>query len=222
MRSAVQLQHPDESDQRKLLRLGLTIDIGTAIGFRVMETLDAVSPYATRNMPGNERWNTPLVVLGEHLVPAAWTRTVRDQIEMVVNPTGSIAIAVTSASSGVGKKGTRVVTKYRRGAASHRHVLLNALNFGLFTADQMRPTRVAEDARKSKLSVWYLMHEYADGELALELVLATRLDADGRTVEDADRIFLGRFGYGEDMPMFGDLPPRIDPPRGPTILIEPR
>lgn len=173
----------------KLSEMGLSYEI-------LRESIDYGQLHwssCTRNdppsVPGILAWGKTMRRLRELLIPHGWSALNEYGLPLVVNPTGSIAIAVTAGDEGTGDPSRASRTKYAKGPVTVSFIEQNGFQLSLFEDDEIVQTVKRRD-RNSDCMTWILLIHRAKGEIRCELSLPSIIDYDGRGSQCVERIFL--------------------------------
>jgi hypothetical protein len=173
----------------KLAEMGLSYEI-------LREAIDYGQLHwssCTRNdppsVPGILAWGKTMRRLRELLIPHGWSALNESGLPLVVNPTGSIAIAVTAGDEGTGDPSRAARTKYAKGPVTVSFIEQNGLQLSLFENEETARV-IKRRERDSDCMTWVLLLHRSNGEICCELSLPSSIDFDGRGSECVERIFL--------------------------------
>lgn len=159
-----------------LVELGLDFDtIRDAVltGEIARDSCTANDPPST---PGYNAWSNTVRALREKLIPRGWERNDDFQLSTVVNPTGTLAIAVVTGDDGTGRADAEPKTKYPKGPATGAAVNRNRF-LPLF--DEWRPP-VVEESGKKKQATWMLLRKRIKDAVLVELSLPASMTDEGQ------------------------------------------
>lgn len=141
--------------------------------------------------PGFSAWATMVRGLREYLLPE-WERCDENNYSLVVNPTGTVAIAVATGDDATGRPETAPTTKSSKGPSTIEAVTSNQMQLELpyvfDSAPDLASTR-PEDTDEQRMTWIFLVHR-ARGEVRCELSLPTSMGSDGRVDGWRERIIL--------------------------------
>jgi len=139
--------------------------------------------------PGFSAWASMVRGLREYLLPE-WERSDENNYSLVINPTGTIAIAVATGDEGTGRQDATPTTKSSKGPSTVEAVASNQLQLDLpFVFPPVEvPARPAA-ADKQRMT-WILLVHRAQGEVRCELSLPSSMGTDGRVDRWEERIIL--------------------------------
>lgn len=141
--------------------------------------------------PGFSAWATMVRGLREYLLPE-WERCDENNYSLVVNPTGTVAIAVATGDDATGRPDTAPTTKSSKGPSTIEAVTSNQMQLELpyvfDSAPDLASTR-PEDTDEQRMTWIFLVHR-ARGEVRCELSLPTSMGSDGRVDGWRERIIL--------------------------------
>jgi hypothetical protein len=180
---------PTEVEDR-LSQLGLENERLAEIVKRGFVAFASCTPNDPPLYPGFSAWATMVRGLREYLLPKGWERSDENNYSLVVNPAGTMAVAVATGDEGTGMSDAQPTTKSSKGPSTAEAVTSNQLKLDLvFPAVQVAaPARpVAGEQRMT----WILLVHRALGEVRCELSLPTSMGTDGRVDGWQERIILG-------------------------------
>lgn len=141
--------------------------------------------------PGFSAWASMVRGLREYLLPE-WERCDENNYSLVVNPTGTMAIAVATGDDATGRPDTAPTTKSSKGPSTIEAVTSNQMQLELpyvfDSAPDLASTR-PEDTDEQRMTWIFLVHR-ARGEVRCELSLPTSMGSDGRVDGWRERIIL--------------------------------
>jgi hypothetical protein len=148
--------------------------------------------------PGFSAWATMVRSLREYLLPG-WERSDENNYSLVINPAGTMAIAVATGDDATGQPDTIPTTKSSKGPSTVEAVTSNQMQLELpyVFPPVAAPTRPAnsDDQRMT----WILLVHRAQGEVRCELSLPTSMGADGRVDGWRERIILNAIPTDPDV-----------------------
>lgn len=138
--------------------------------------------------PGFSAWASTVRGLREYLLPE-WERSDENNYSLVINPAGTIAIAVATGDDGTGRLDATPTTKSSKGPSTVEAVASNQLQLDLpFVFPPLEaPARPAADKQRM---TWILLVHRAQGEVRCELSLPSSMGTDGRVDRWEERIIL--------------------------------
>lgn len=161
---------------------------------------------STANHPpmyaGFVAWAEMVKGLREYLLPKHWSRCDENNYSRVIDPLGTMAIAVSTGDIGTGQSHLNPATKAPKGPSTADAV---SVNFDLFNPDP-------EPGENEVLLTWILLVSRSATEVLCELSLPLMMGKDGRVDLWKERIIVGK------IPM--DLEPVAMAPAAPTPDIE--
>ncbi|HZB34088.1 MAG TPA: hypothetical protein VE465_28255 [Streptosporangiaceae bacterium] len=171
-----------------LAELGLSVDMV----HRVLARAEAAARSCTPNHPVNAegwfRWANSVCYLREELSPAGWTRARSLNFELVVQPGGMVAIAVTAGDEATGCPDVQPRTGNPKGAMTVAAVVANVGPQTLFEVDEFR--------RRT----WFLLYYRDEHEIRAELALPDNVSPGGYIDSWSERIVIPPY------PLDGRLP----------------
>lgn len=140
--------------------------------------------------PGFSAWATMVRALREYLLPE-WERSDENNYSLVINPAGTVAIAVATGDDATGQSDAIPTTKSSKGPSTVEAVTSNQMQLELPyefppVAAPARPANPDEQRM-----TWILLVHRALGEVRCELSLPTSMGVDGRVDGWRERIILG-------------------------------
>lgn len=159
--------------------------------------------------PGLAAWNQMVRALREYLLPKGWSRSNENSFPLVVNPNGTMAIAVSSSDEQTGRGEVSPATKSSKGPRTIEVVAANQEQMNLFRLEPSPvPTAASETNSDDNRMTWYLLFHRAINEVRCELSLPLFMGDDGRIVGWQERIILGTIPTD---PEFLELTPPAPP-----------
>ncbi|WP_019657960.1 hypothetical protein [Variovorax atrisoli] len=166
--------------------------------------------------PGFTAWATMVRALREYLLPEGWERCDDNNYSLVINPVGTLAIAVATGDGATGCKDAQPTTRSSKGPSTAEAVTSNQLQLDL----GFPPVEVAvssnEATSEEQRMTWILLVHRALGEVRCELSLPTSMGEDGRVDGWRERIILG--AIPTDLDPLEVTPP--SPPDQPDIDVD--
>lgn len=165
---------PEDDGDRRLVELGMTaraLRECARIGYGFAAACTAHDP---RSLPGTLAWGKGTGHLRDEMVLEGWKADSTQNLETVVHPTGSHAVALASGTSTTGMRDTIPPrTRTPKGPATSRVVERNAQLSFAGRHPAFGEELIAEGARET----WLLLHHYdADAEeIRLELSLPSEM-----------------------------------------------
>lgn len=194
--------------EQRLADLGLTVDVLRDAVLYGQLHRDSCTPNDAPSMRGFLAWGKTLRGLAEQLAPAGWSRSDEGNYPTVVNPSGDLAIAVSTGDGATGHADARAATKYPKGPATHAAVQVNAVQLQLI---DVAPIASAETHASRLTRVTWLLLIARDGdEIRCELSLPGAIEDDGRVESGIERIILPVFTIEPDTPFEEDGAEEID------------
>lgn len=139
--------------------------------------------------PGFSAWAMMVRGLREYLLPEGWERSDENNYSLVINGTGTVAIAVATGDAATGLADEQPTTKSSKGPSTIEAVTSNQLTLDLI----FPPVELPQPARPSdqQRTTWILLVHRSQGEVRCELSLPTSMGPDGRVDGWQERIILG-------------------------------
>jgi hypothetical protein len=141
--------------------------------------------------PGFAAWAQMVRALREYLLPQRWERSDENNYSLVINPEGTVAIAVATGDDATGRVGAIPTTKSSKGPSTVEAVTSNQFQLNL----DFPPVPIASPARPAdaddKRMTWILLVHRAMNEVRCELSLPRSMGGDGRIDSWQERIILG-------------------------------
>jgi hypothetical protein len=172
--------------QTRLAELGVEEEPLIEVVRRGYVAFASCTPNDPPLAPGFLSWSTMVRALREYLLPE-WERSDENNYSLVINPSGTVAIAVATGDDGTGRVDGTPTTKSSKGPSTADAVTSNQLQLELFPPVEV-PARsvVAENHRIA----WILLVHRAKGEVRCELSLPSSMGTDGRVDRWEERIIL--------------------------------
>lgn len=173
--------------ESRLSSLGLsTSQLLTAVEYGEIHR-NACTAFDPPCLPGILAWGKTMRGLREALVPRGWVTSDEQNFSIVLNSSGSIAIAVATGSEGTGKFSLIPKTKYPKGPATAAAV---GNNWAQITLDFGEEHVKTSPKLTSDCLTWMLLIERNKNEINCELSLPKLLNDDGYVVGWEERILL--------------------------------
>lgn len=142
--------------------------------------------------PGLAAWNQMVRALREYLLPKGWIRSNEHSFPLVINPSGTLAIAVSSGDEQTGLGELSPTTKSSKGPRTIEVVAANQEQLNLFGHEPLPIHSETPDTNScDNRMTWYLLFHRAINEVRCELSLPLSMGNDGRIVDWQERIILG-------------------------------
>lgn len=147
--------------------------------------------------PGFSAWAMMVRALREYLLAEGWERSDENNYSLVINPVGTVAIAVATGDDATGYADAQPATKSSKGPRTAGAVTSNQLQLDLV----FPPVEVAElpPVSDEQRMTWILLVHRAQGEVRFELSLPTSMGPDGRVDEWQERIIFGAIPTDPEM-----------------------
>lgn len=168
--------------------------------------------------PGFSAWARMVRGLREYLVPQDWERSDDNNYSLVVNPSGTIAIAVATGDEATGCRDATPTTKSSRGTCTIDAVTVNSSQLSLFDFPPL-PSEVQAAKSGDKRLTWILLVHRSTNEIRCELSLPRSMGDDSRFDSWQERIILGSIPIDSDMI---DVLPSTPPQPDVTVAIKRR
>jgi hypothetical protein len=166
--------------------------------------------------PGYAAWAETVRALREELVPIGWQPLDDHGLPLVVNPHGTLAIAVSTADAATGRRDEIPSTRSGKGPKTEQLVTVNQWQANLFPTDEYLS---ASSKASNDRTTWILLfcRDDAARELRCELSRPIHFDGDERAVNGwLERIILTATPFDNtDVPIH-----HHDAPSAPDINIE--
>ena len=163
--------------------------------------------------PGFSAWATMVRSLREYLLPEGWDRSDENNYSLVINASGTIAIAVATGDAATGLADEQPTTKSSKGPSTIEAVTSNQLTLDLIFSPVELPQPARPAGQDQQRMTWILLVHRAQGEVRCELSLPTSMGPDGRVDDWQERIILGSIPTDPDV--LNIVPP--SPPKQPDI-----
>jgi hypothetical protein len=161
-----------------LAELGLSVDMVHRVVARAEVDARSCTPNHPVNAEGWFRWANSVCYLREELVPAGWARARALNFELVVQPGGMVAIAVTAGDEATGCPDIQPRTGNPKGAMTVAAVVANLGPQTLFDVEEFR--------RRT----WFLLYYRDEGEIRAELSLPDNVSSSGHIDSWSERIII--------------------------------
>ncbi|MDR7380410.1 hypothetical protein J2X19_005117 [Rhodoferax ferrireducens] len=139
--------------------------------------------------PGFSAWASMVRGLREYLLPV-WDRSDENNYSLVINPAGTVAIAVATGDDGTGRRDATPTTKSSKGPSTVEAVTTNQLQLDLpFVFPPVEAQARPASGEKQRMT-WILLVHRARGEVRCELSLPSSMGIDGRVDRWQERIIL--------------------------------
>lgn len=202
----------DEVDSR-LAELGLDESRLAEIVRRGYVAFASCTPNDPPLYPGFSAWASMVRGLREYLLPE-WDRSDENNYSLVINPGGTIAIAVATGDDGTGRQDATPTTKSSKGPSTVEAVTTNQLQLDLpFVFPPVQTPDRPASSEKQRMTWIFLVHR-AQGEVRCELSLPSSMGADGRVDRWQERIIL------KAIPTDVEVMEITPPPHLPDITID--
>lgn len=162
--------------------------------------------------PGFSAWAMMVRGLREYLLPEGWERSDENNYSLVINGTGTVAIAVATGDAATGRADEQPTTKSSKGPSTAEAVTSNQLTLDLIFPPVNLP-QAARPSAQDQRTTWILLVHRSQGEVRCELSLPTSMGPDGRVDGWQERIILGSIQTDPDV--LEVAPPT--PPQQPDI-----
>jgi hypothetical protein len=179
----------DVADQ--LAELGLSVDMVHRILARAEADARSCTPNHPVNAEGWFRWANSVCYLREELMPAGWARARSLNFELVVQPGGMVAIAVTAGDEATGCPDVQPRTGNPKGAMTVAAVVANV-------AQPPQPLFEVEEFRRR---TWFLLYYRDEREIRAELALPDNVSPGGYIDSWSERIVIPPYPLDERLPV---------------------
>lgn len=184
-----QVYAEESAIEDRLAQLGLEEDRVTDIVRRGYIAFASCTPNDPPLYPGFSAWAAMVRGLREYLLPA-WSRCDENNYSLVVNPSGTMAIAVATGDDATGRVDCSPTTKSSKGPSTADAVSSNQMQLELPYVFDAAPTAADDGASDEKRMTWILLVHRARDEVRCELSLPTSMGTDGRVDGWRERIIL--------------------------------
>jgi len=199
-----------EAATTRLSELGLTEETlreAVLAGELARSSCSANDPSA---LPGLLAWGRTTRAMRERLIPFGWRRSEDGKLSTVIDPSGTIAIAVTTGDQGTGQVYATPRTKYPKGPATVAAVQQNRRQLDMFE------TRASsEDSPRPLLVTWLLLLARSGNQIHWELSLPGYIGEDERVETWAERIVFAPIST-EPTPDLG----KVESPATVEVIVE--
>lgn len=178
-----------EAIDDRLAQLGLEEGRLAAIVRRGYLAFASCTPNDPPLYPGFSAWAAMVRGLREYLLPE-WTRCDENNYSLVINPGGTMAIAVATGDDATGRFDFSPTTKSSKGPSTIDAVASNQMQLELPYVFDAAPVPAVDDSLEEKRMTWILLVHRARGEVRCELSLPTSMGSDGRVDGWRERIIL--------------------------------
>ena len=200
------LTSPEDVDAR-LQDLGLErdpiVDVVKQGYFAYISSTDNHPPL----YPGFVAWAEMVKGLREYLLPKQWTRCDKNNYSRVVNPNGTVSIAVATGDPGTGQAHSNPTTNAPKGPSTVEAV---SLNLDFFKPE---PNATANSSEDDELLTWILLVHRISANVLCELSLPLSMGDDGRVDLWRERLIIGSIPLDPD-------PVKMTPPSLPDIDVD--
>lgn len=141
--------------------------------------------------PGFTAWAHMVRSLREYLLPKEWERCDENNYSLVINPAGTIAIAVATGDEATGLADKTPTTKSSRGTCTIEAVTVNQSQLNLSFDFPPLPAPMRPANRDDKRLTWILLVHRSTNEIRCELSLPLSMGSDSRIEYWQERIILG-------------------------------
>jgi len=156
----------------------------------------------TENHPpqsaGYNRWSETVAALRERMLPKDWTRLNDNNLPLTIDPTGTVAIAVTTGDAGTGDPNINPCTRSPKGPRTTEKVRDNRQMCFVWDNIPLRPEHLAPDHERM---LWLLLiyQDIERREFRSELSRPTDWNDEDRVDEWAERIILSSIPFDGDV-----------------------
>lgn len=177
--------------QSRLAELGLDADYLAQVIKRGYVAFTLCTPNDPPLFPGFAAWAQMVRALREYLLPEGWSRCDENNYSLVIDPTGTLAIAVATGDEGTGRIEAMPTTKSSKGPSTVEAVIANQAQLTFdFYVPETAAASVGDESRGDRIT-WMLLVHRGVGEVRSELSLPLSMGADGRIEAWQERIILG-------------------------------
>lgn len=141
--------------------------------------------------PGFTAWAQMVRALREYLLPKGWERSDENNYSLVINPIGTIAIAVATGDDRTGRPDADPTTKSSKGPSTIEAVTANQLQLSFPYEFPPMPAPARTTDPENKRMTWILLVYRAINEVRCEISLPLSMGSDGRIEIWQERIILG-------------------------------
>lgn len=196
----------------RLVQLGLEEARLAEIVRRGYVAFASCTPNDPPLYPGFSAWATMVRGLREYLLPE-WERSDENNYSLVINPVGTVAIAVATGDDATGCPDTIPTTKSSKGPSTVDAVTSNQMQLELPYVFPPLPAPARPANLDERRMTWILLVHRAQDEVRCELSLPTSMGADGRVDGWRERIILGAIPTDPEIL-------KITPPPQPDISVD--
>lgn len=196
MNKAIYLEVPEV--ESRLLELGLSVDeVHSAI-----RNGELHRNGCTRNDPpclsGILTWGKTVRGLRDTLIPKGWSSSNDSNLSVVLNPAGTLAIAVATGDNSTGNPRLTPETKYPKGPATAAAIEQNIVQLAQTSFPFIEKAR-AMPSQDPSVCTWLLLISRKKNEVCSELSLPRLITEEGHVVEWEERILLPPFPTDYEM-----------------------
>lgn len=173
----------------RLAQLGLKEDRLAEIVLRGFVAFASCTPNDPPLYPGFSAWAAMVRGLREYLLPE-WERSDENNYSLVINPAGTVAIAVATGDDATGLPDVDPTTKASKGPSTVEAVASNQAQFSLPFEFPPVPSSTRPIHPDDRRMTWILLVHRAQGEVRYELSLPTSMGTDGRVGGWRERIIM--------------------------------
>lgn len=199
MKQAIYLDLPEV--ETRLMALGLCVDDVHA----AIRNGELHRSSCTCNDPpclsGILTWGKTVRGLRDTLIPKGWNSSDDSNLSVVINPEGTLAIAVATGDNSTGNPRLTPETKYPKGPATAAAIEQNIVQLAQTSFAFMEKAKVAPPQDPS-IYTWLLLISRKKDEVCSELSLPRLITAEGHVVEWEERILLPPFLIEGDLGAF--------------------
>lgn len=198
MTLAPSVHHEVDDVIGSLADLGLTKEHLRHAAERWLATWASHTAYHPATVPGVAAWGEAVCALREALCPLGWESINEQNLPMVVDPTGKIAIVVNSGDHDTGRSFGNPRTSHPKGERTRMAVLENLGQANLFES-------LSDNAnlqRSGHRQTWILLVFRDDVAMEVRSELSRPITMDDTDCIDGwtDRIILEKIRFGDDSP----------------------